>query len=449
MIDITRFRQELADRRVAVWRAGEARWVPIPCALTPTTVTAREWDALTADARSILSAFPKVHEWLRAPEREGLFAKLFAGLNDFEREFARIPAAEQWGHVTTRMDLFWHHGAIKIIEANCTIPAMQAYSDNVLNSWLSAGGSSENNAGNVDQLLRSILAMYREDGGLISSPRIAILHRDGDSQLGELMWLRREWSRAGIETILVTPDLLSRVGDVWIADGVPCDIVYRHIFAWRLAGHPVGACLRFNRGCHIYNPVSGHYETKAFLALVSHLASDDSLSHSVNLSRQEIEAIRSRVPWSRVLGAMPDDSRSGAVRFSEIEPKLAAVVLKRSVGYGGHQVFMGDTWNSADTQVKLTELTGIRDYVSYAAFASWAERDQSLWIAQERMSGARRETRVMTADGVETWNAWYDASIFINTRTPPVCSGGVSRIATSPIVNIGTGGGLAPFVIVP
>ena len=272
---------------------------------------------------------------------------------------------------------------------------------------------------------------------------IVILHREGDSQLGELLWLKNEWGRLGVETLLATPEKLSRNGDSWMVDGIPCDLVYRHIFAWRLEQSELGKALLDNRRFHIYNPPSAHYESKGFLAVLSHVASADDLARDVGLTGEEIQVVRSRVPWSRLLGRL-----DCAVPFHSVESRLQSLVLKRSVGYGGHQVVMGDTWESEETQARLRQLTSLVGRVSFASFASWAEaKDTSLWIAQERMSGARRETEVLTGNGLETWNAWYDASIFLNTRAPGICHGGVSRVATTPVVNIGTGGGLAPFVI--
>jgi uncharacterized circularly permuted ATP-grasp superfamily protein len=87
--------------------------------------------------------------------------------------------------------------------------------------------------------------------------------------------------------------------------------------------------------------------------------------------------------------------------------------------------------------------------VDVKSFLKWLEKDESLWVAQERMSGLQRETKILTKNGIEEWKAWFDASIFINSNGSAICHGGVSRVAKSPIVNIGTGGGLAPLIITP
>jgi hypothetical protein len=444
MINVRRLKEELLRRRVAVYRVADSAWIPIPVALTATVVTASDWKDLERDARMILGAFPKIQRWLCDSRRQPLLERLYEGLTGLEMVVSKHEPEVFWGHATIRMDLFWHQDAIKVIEVNCTIPAMQAYSDNVFGAWTNAGGEAESESNNVGELLNSLLSLYRGDGGMLSRPRIAILHRQGDSQLGELLWLKREWSRMGFETLLATPETLSRAGDLWLVGGIPCDLVYRHIFAWRLEKSAVANALMDNRRFHIYNPASAHYESKGFLALLSHLASTDDMARDADLTEDEIRAIRHRVPWSRLLGRLDN-----AVPFQSVESRLAGLVLKRSVGYGGHQVFMGDAWDSDETQARLRHMTSLVGHISFATFAAWAEtRDTSLWIAQERMSGARRKTQVLTANGIETWNAWYDASLFLNTKGSPICHGGVSRVATTPVVNIGTGGGLAPFVIV-
>ena len=404
---------------------------------------------LHRDAMLIVGCFPKAMQWLQiTAEKDESVSKFFdqmlVGLSDCEIKLAKKNPNAYWGHASIRLDLFWHYGDLRIIEANCTIPAMQAYSDNVLEAWVLAGGETDNRPQNVKQLLTSLLSLYRAHGGLSGSPRIAILHRHGDSQLGELQWLRSQWSKWGFETILTTPDTLERRGDIWIVDGVPCEIVYRHIFASRLDNQQILEALDRSFETHIYNPVSAHYESKAFFAVLSHMAADEQLCSQAGITAEQARAIERRLPWSRVIGP----SFAG-VSLESVERRLDGLVIKRSVGYGGHSVLLGETWFSQETQDKLRSLTGMSSDVDVKSFLGWLEKDDSLWVVQERMSGLRRQTKVLTKNGIEEWNAWFDASIFINSADGPICNGGVSRVAQSPIVNIGTGGGLAPLILTP
>lgn len=439
--------EELLRRGVTIWSEPEGAWRQIPVALSPTTIDSGQWSALHQDAQFVISSFPKAMRWLQVSAQKDeamskFFDQMLSGLSRHEVDAAKRSPNKFWGHASIRLDLFWHFGEWKIIEANCTIPAMQAYSDNVLESWISAGGSTEYRSKNMEQLLHSLLSLYRSHGGASSRPRIAILHRPGDSQLGELKWLEKRWSELGFESVLVTPHHLERRGDLWFAHARPCDLVYRHIFASRLTNEEILQALTESLETHIYNPISAHYESKAFFAILSYLAADEELCDASGISKDEARAIERRVPWCRVIGG----SFAG-VSAENIARRLENVVIKRSIGYGGHSVLLGETWFSEETQVKLRTLTGLKSVVDLKSFLNWTESDDSLWVVQERMSGLRRHTKVMTARGVEDWNAWFDASIFVNSPDGQICHGGVSRVAESPIVNIGTGGGLAPLII--
>lgn len=447
LLSIPRLRDELTRRKVAVFNVAEDVWQPIPVALTPTRIDATAWSNIEKDSRLILGTFPRVMSWiLRMSKRQSYAADFLERmLGDFspdESRLARLDPFQNWGHVTTRFDLFWHQGLLKIIEANCTIPAMHAYSDNVLEAWLVAGGRAPQQPRNVDQLLRSLIIMYRYHGGSSVHPRIAILHREGDSQLGELQWLCGRWNALGIPSVLVTPQNLSRVGEFWAAGDMNCEIVYRHIFASKLDNSQVLRGLSEPSKYHIYNPVSAHYECKAFFSVLSFVASDEEAARDVGLSLEETRAIEYRIPWSRVIGG-----EMAAVSEDSIERRLEGLVLKKSVGYGGHQILIGDAWFSDENQSRLKKIMSTTAVVDLRSFLRWIRSERSLWVAQERLSGVCRETPVLTSQGVQRWNAWFDASIFLDSTGFNICRGGSSRMAEKPIVNIGTGGGLAPLVI--
>ena len=443
----SRYLREILRRRVATWSGIDALWRQIPVAISPTVIEKTAWDQLYLDSQLIIGTFPKVMRWLQVTAEKNVdvskfLDRMLAGLSEFEVKVAKKNPHDFWGHASIRLDLFWHYGELKIIEANCTIPAMQAYSDNVLDAWILAGGRTDFRSRNVQELLASLLSLYRAHGGMATRPRIAILHRHHDSQLGELLWIAKRWTHMGFESMLVTPDKLERRGDIWFVSGSPCEIVYRHIFATRIKDEQLLCALENSCDTHIYNPVSAHYESKAFFAVLSHLAADEQLRFEAGLSKEEARAIERRLPWSRVIGP----SFAG-ISIENTERRLNGLVIKRSIGYGGHSVLLGETWFSQETQERLRAITGLKCDVDVKMFFKWLENDQSLWVAQERMSGLRRATKVLTSSGVEDWNAWFDASIFVNSSGRAICHGGVSRVAQNPIVNIGTGGGLAPLLI--
>jgi hypothetical protein len=124
-------------------------------------------------------------------------------------------------------------------------------------------------------------------------------------------------------------------------------------------------------------------------------------------------------------------------------------VIKNSLGYGGHLVFIGSEWHQDATQARLKSLLKMNSQVSPALFWRWVRTEsQDTWVIQQRMSGRRHKSKVLI-EGRELAeiDGYADASVFLNTGTEPLCGGGVSRFASGPVVNIGTGGGLAPFIV--
>lgn len=456
-IDSAKYLLELRKNRLAVWRDADQRWQPIPAALSPVTISKKDWGSLTQDARLILSAFPVLHGWLQKTAQQSLFQMLYGDLPAIEQEGARLDAALNWGHATIRFDLFWHHGNLKVIEANCTIPAMQAYSDLIFNAWTAAGGIAAPRTANTSELLQSLLALYRRDQGAATAPVIGILHRPGDSQLAELCHYEKTWPDSKVTVLRIHPDDIAFKKSKMIdrRSGNSIDLIYRHAFGWRMDDHPdLRSALLENKRTHIYNPLSAHYEVKGFFALLSHVCQDAIKARSIGLSAEQIRAVQVRVPATRLVSQTLPDALSKHLLLDDdhFEKHIDRYVIKKSVGYGGHQVFMGSEWYEPALQARIkTVLTTPQEpgSVSPRSFLNWLHTaSKDLWIIQDRMTGKRHQTEIIQGDdSITEINGFVDASIFLNTGTMDLCGGGVSRIATGPVVNIGTGGGLAPLLI--
>ena len=461
MLDLSKFQSELRRQNLSTWDKSSATWRAIPVALSPVVVANSDWQLLVHDARLILACFPRVLSWIQRPENQALWQRIFGGLDGIEREAARCSPDANSGFATMRFDLFWHGDDLKVIEANCTIPAMQAYSDMVMNAWSAANGMAAPIGGNSDDLLDSLLASWRRDGGghdvrtkgdgrqgQAARPRVAILHREGDSQLAELMYLEDRWQDR-VEAFRTTPAQWGQRS---------ADFVYRHIFASRLShlsGHSqLLTALRDARRHRIYNPVSAHYEVKAFLAMVSVLASNDHLSAAAGLSPEQRAATCGRVPWTRVIASAKFPVVQISSEFGESEADFigncADFVIKGSSGYGGHLVFVGSEWDQLENQVRLKNLLKVSHTVTPALFWRWITAESSdVWIIQRRMAGRRHKSQVILSGKAsnEVIHGYVDASVFLNSGAPPLCGGGVSRFSAGPVVNIGAGGGLAPLII--
>lgn len=445
----------LDSRRLAVWNQTQNAWRPIPVALKPVTVARPAWDALVLDAKVVFSAFPLLLKWVQQPENSALWQTLFSQLNGIEHWAAKQDPTLTWGHATVRFDLFWNNDLLKIIEANCTIPAMQAYSDIVHDSWLEATGQlAQTSLGqNSQDLLQSLISLAGRTSNTSEQKHVLILHRPGDSQLAELQHYERVWSKL-VVVHRATPDEVQFDGKNINFNGEKIDFVYRHIFAWRLEDHAQwSAALRDSSLVRIYNPVSAHYEVKAFFALLTEVAADPRLSQTVGFSNFQREAILRRLPWTRMVPAphVPQLSDFG-MDGDHFEKQCDKFVVKNSLGYGGHQVFIGTQWFEESTQQRLKDILKSQTIIRPKAFWEWCHTiSKDVWIIQERIPGRRHKSRILAADRqVREVDGFVDASVFLNSDPDsPHCGGGVSRFASGPLVNIGAGGGLAPFFVSP
>jgi hypothetical protein len=448
-IDLAKFRAFLDQAPLAVYDASAARYLPIPASLDPLVVEEGVWRAAAQDCTRVLSAMEKTCAWLRQNAPATTLDRLFGHLAGIEREaaFGRLPGST--GLATVRFDFFFDGGDLRILEVNTTIPAMQAYSD-MVHAAFAAGlpptlATTLGPPSNGLDLLGSLLRHYELSGGRRAKPRIAIVARAGDSQIAELRWLQAAWQRAGHEVLLATPDELSIRGDGLEVGAVPVDFVYRHIFAHRLTpGSDFERTCRDSRRFRIFNPVSAHLEVKGLLAETSRIADSDEQSSRAALTAEEIEAVRRRVPWTRLLTG--DDSPT----LSSIKERHRdTLVVKTSAGYGGHGVVIGATFQDDASQQRVAAMVGSDRAVSWEEFCAFAATGASgLWVVQERIAGRRLSHRYVARDGaVVGADSYVDCSMFGGLFDPGSLPGGASRFSADPVVNIGRGGGLMPLLL--
>ncbi|MCX6126698.1 MAG: hypothetical protein NTV34_18345 [Proteobacteria bacterium] len=451
-VNFADFAEALQQRQLAVWHGPTGRWSPIPVGANPIVISQSTWSGLVSDARQVLNSFPTVLRWLQCLEQQGLWRALYSRLTGVEFWAAGQAPEDTWGHSTLRFDLFWDSDQLKIIEANCTIPAMQAYSDIVLESWQQATGTLllPMRSNSLD-LWTSLKALYFKNGGLNARPTVLILHRAGDSQLAEIEYHQQAWS-CEAEVVCATPESCVVTDTGIMVGGKSIDLVYRHVFGWRLEAFPLWIqALKSNSTFQVYNPVSAHYEAKGFFAVLSEIAADENLSRTVGLLAEQRDAVNKRVPWTRIVPSRKNETDRRLLGLDEdaICMSIEDYVLKNSLGYGGHQVFIGSEWSNPETQLKLQRTVGKAQTVSPREFWRWMTQEApDTWIIQKRMSGRRYQSKILTSRGeVSEVDGFADASVFLNSGTDNFCGGGVSRFASGPIVNIGGGGGLVPFII--
>lgn len=458
------FAEKISESPLGVFDAGNNTYRLIAAALQPLVVDDAAWQALAKDARLVFAAMQKTINHLRQPSQAPVAAAIFGDLSPIEKSAALDASTDTGGLCTIRFDLFFDGQDFKIIEVNTTIPAMQAYSDMIkwayVQGWMAkqsdlaeASLASNKMQSNSLDLLNSLVQHYQAAGGTVTKPRIGIVARPGDSQIAELLWLKRVWEEQGYECLLTQPDKLTIHGENLQAEDVPLDVVYRHIFAYRLAsGSDFAVALANSRRYRIFNPIAAHFEVKALLAEVSRLATNEEQSALLGLSQDETRAIAARIPWSRIVAPGPavgPNSDHLADLIPWIKKHRSRLVLKSSAGYGGHQVFIGSEYAHDGSALRARQIVGATTDVSWEQLVDHcaAASQDKLWIVQEKVQGLKNNITYFKDGQADTKDAYIDCSLFANSGIDYFPSGAVSRFAFDPIVNIGRGGGLVPVLM--
>ena len=412
--ELARLAQERACE-LGLMRGGQA----IPLVLSPVALPREELFALGRAAKLVVSALVKVCRELieGSPSRAKL---LFQHLCPLEQEALRTRWREAEELLIGRVDWFVDRaGRPRALEVNATIPAMPAYSDAAALGWLQAWApvraeelfaESHSNAGWLaDGLLHAARVARRE-----LPLRVQMLHREGDPQRSELVAISRLLLQRGCaEARPCTP------ADVEL-DGARDRVLYRHLFARYVEpGTPLARAFLDPVRHGMWNRVDGWLETKGLLAELSLRAG------STALSTEERDAVRSLVPWTRLL----DDASDSELGTGE------AYILKRSHDYGGKSVVIGREVG-AD---------------SFRQILASARRDPpGSWVAQELVDSPAldRFFALHAPDGpVRAGRGLLhlDISTYASLIEGVPAGGSVCRGAPGRVVNIVGGGGVAPL----
>jgi hypothetical protein len=448
---------------------GDGSSHPIPPALTAVVDAPDKLAARAELAHRLLSGVVRTARYYLGGAGRPQVDAVLEGLSPWERELCDLTwrAGEQVA--IARADLFTDdQGVDRPLELNATIPAMQAYSDVCAHAFLRAVGNlvdlsqaatdrlSQENGSNSDDLRRSLVAHHRRLGGASDRPSVAMVARAGDPQSTELSALCAHFRAAGLDAHRCTPEQLELDADGRaLLLGHPVDVIYRHIFARRIDPQSaLGRIVRDPEKHHLFNPVNSQLEMKSLFAELSSASADGALAKAIGLSDEEVAAA-TLIPWSRRLFAHrtsgPDGGEIELVRFAKQNP--ARMVLKRSWGYGGTSVLLGDEIETVTGQQRAADILGRKTGES-GADVVWPELidhcvNAGGYIVQERVA-LFSQRHLIAGKGAPHWADWYvDVSSYTNLGVDPRPSGSVRRGSASRIVNIVGGGGLVPVITEP
>ena len=402
--------------------------------LRPHFVSAADFARICDICETVWSAIQKVKD--AAVENTTIVDDL--GLTEIERELVAIDPGYAAVSPTARLDSFLTEKAYSFVELNGESPAGIAYADAAYDIFSSLPVMKRfADHYNVRPLygrrfmLEVLLSSYEEFLGRKPErrPRIAIVDLPGVPTVKEFELFREFFEQAGYPALICTPQELEFRNDRLSASGQQIDIVYKRLLVNEylpiMRDYP--ALLNAYRAgaiCLVNSFRSKLIHKKALFAVLT------DPRHAALFSTNELDAIRSHVPWTRLVRDEKSDYFGQSVDLLDfIRSNSKRLVLKPNDDYGGHGITIG--WNTDETawHTAINEALANGDY-----------------LVQERVATAREIFPALTDDGrVEFAEQLVDLDpLLFNGRV----GSAFTRLSFTELANVSSGGGMVPTYVI-
>lgn len=396
--------------------------------LRPHILHRRQYDEIKHAAETIAHAFEKVANAALADEK--LMEVLC--MTPREEEMARIDPGYARLCVTSRLDSYITEEGFCFLEYNAETPAGvgdQMQLEKLLFALLPMQTFLARHRHWLpqphDALLNSLLTVYREWGGEVEKPNIAIVDWPDVPTSSEFHVLKDYFIARGHNAVISDPTDLTYDGNSLSADGLRVDILYKRVVIHEFLNrfdqeHPLVHAYKDGKVCMANSFRSKLVHKKSGFAILT----DPAYRHLFEES--ELELIRRHVPWTRRM-------RPAITTFRGVEWDLLSLiskhreefVLKPNDDYGGRGVHLGWEMNAEDWK---------------AAVQNALEKP---YVVQERVKGLR--TRIPAySDRVFLDQMYVDLNPFLFENK---VEGALIRLSAGPLLNVSSGGGQTALLV--
>lgn len=367
----------------------------------------------------------------------GLLAQV--ALTPQEERLARIPPRSNTSSTASRLDAFLLPNSLQFAEYNAESPAGPGYAETLARVFRTLPVMERfeqhytvRQFQLIEQLLAALLASYREWGGTVSAPVIAIVDWREVPTWSEFEILQARFEKAGVPTIVCTPSDLIFDGTKLAAHGRRIGIVYRRVLINDILAHPAeceALVKAYEAGCVcVANALTCKIaHKKAFFAVLT----DE--RNSALFSAREREVIRRHIPWTRLLEdakTTRDGQSLGLLDY--VRKRRNDLVLKPNDEYGGTGVTLG--WEMDDRAWDAALQRALSD-------------SNGKWVVQQRIAVRREVFPVQTPNGVEMREMLVDFAPYLFRGRMAGC---LTRLSATGLANVTSGGGQVPsFVVGP
>jgi len=402
--------------------------------LRPFFLTAEDESRMRAAAETIAALGERVVS--AALTTPSLFSQL--GVTEAEERLVRIDPGYTIASTASRLDAFLLPDSLHFAEYNAESPAGLGYTQRLcelfeetpaMNAFRGKLQVRFNRT--IEPMLEGLLASYKDWGGRANPPTIAIVDWRDVPTWSEFEILRDAFTALGVPTFVCDPRELTFDQGALSCGESRIDIVYRRVLINDIVARPTdcaalveayeqrAVCVANTFRCKLPHK-------KAFFAVLTDERNDALFSDA------ERSAIRSHVPWTRVVAdteTVMAGRRQSLMRLAE--DYRDNLVLKPNDEYGGSGVQLG--W-----EMTSSEWTGALGEALSAPIGTW--------VLQERIP-IRRETFPMfdAAGAITMRDMLVDlAPYLVRGRM----TGYLTRLSSTGLANVTSGGGQVPAFVV-
>ncbi|MEM1126402.1 MAG: circularly permuted type 2 ATP-grasp protein [Bacteroidota bacterium] len=358
------------------------------------------------------------------------------GLDPWEIELAAIPTNVVRLSALSRMDSFLTKDSFKFVELNGESPAGIAYLHELAEIYRSLPIFQTFQRtfpvrfiSPMQHTFSALLHIYHEQfDGREERPSFAIVDYLDTPTIHEFKLLKAYFERMGCPCEVVDPRDLD-CQDGWIyANGRKIDILYRRLLLNEFYERR-DECQAFLEGyraqktCYLNTFRTKLVHKKAVFSFLS----DE--RYTSRLSREQQEAVRAHIPWTRMLRQEHTTFRGLKIDLVEfVRNNRSYFVVKPNDEYGGKGVTLG----FASTQSE------------WDAAIQYAVQGPTRFVVQEVVD-IHREPFLMKTDG--SWDmvpTIIDLDPYLNG---PLMGGCLTRTSASNLANVTAGGGTLPMFI--
>ena len=396
--------------------------------LRPHILHRRQYEAIKYAAETIARACEKVaNEALENPEIMELLR-----MTPLEETMARVDPGYSRLCVTSRLDSYITSEGFCFLEYNAETPAgvgdqMQLekllFTLPQLKSFLAS--NSHWLPRPHESLLKSLIRAYREWGGEVEKPNIAIVDWRDVPTRSEFRVLQKYFVDCGYPSVIADPADLTYNGDHLLAGDFRIDILYKRVVIHEFLNqfgqeHPL---VRAYKDRRVF--MANSFRTKLVHKKASFAVLSDP-SYQYLFEPDEIAAITRHIPWTRLV-------RPSVTTFRGLERNLLELirehreelVLKPNDDYGGHGVFLG--WETGPEEWE----TALRHAVEHP------------YVVQERVPGDKVDIPTYS-DRVSLSEMYVDFNPFLFHNE---VEGALIRLSASALLNVTSGGGQTALLV--